>query len=79
MRSVFDWAQFRRTKGAVKLASVVGPRRPFARFAVVTEGKLHEMQVARELDFAPGTTLVIDRGYTDYEWFAKLTKRRYTS
>jgi len=40
----------------------------------VTEGKQHEVRVARQLDFAPGTILAIDRGYTDYEWFAKLTQ-----
>jgi Transposase DDE domain len=45
-------------------------------FAVVTEGKKHEIQVARELAFTPGTTLVIDRGYTDYQWFVKLTQQK---
>src|SRR5207302_7542428 len=40
------------------------------------EGKKHEIQVAREIDFTPRTTLVIDRGYTDHEWFVKLTQRK---
>jgi IS4 transposase len=43
-------------------------------FAVVTEGKQHEVRVARQLHLAPGTIVAIDRGYTDYEWFADLTK-----
>ena len=43
-------------------------------FAVVTEGKQHEMQIARQLHFAPGTILAIDRGYADYQWFADLTQ-----
>jgi len=73
--SVFDWAQFRRTKGAVKLHLLLDHQGHLPAFAVVTEGKKHEIQVAREIDFTPGTTLVIDRGYTDYEWFAKLTQR----
>jgi IS4 transposase len=29
--------------------------------------------VAKTLTFPPGTLLVIDRGYTDYRWFATLT------
>jgi hypothetical protein len=74
--SVFDWAQFRRTKGAVKLHLLLDHNGHLPAFAVVTEGKKHEIQVAREIAFTPGTTLVIDRGYTDYEWFVKLTQRK---
>ena len=74
--SVFDWAQFRRTKGAVKLHLLLDHQGHLPAFAVVTEGKKHEIQVAREIDFTPGTTLVIDRGYTDYQWFAKLTQQK---
>jgi hypothetical protein len=71
--SVFDWAQFRRSKGEVKLHLLLDHDGHLPCFAVVTEGKQHEMQVARQLHFAPGTLLVIDRGYTDYEWFARLS------
>jgi Transposase DDE domain/Domain of unknown function (DUF4372) len=74
--SVFDWAQFRRTKGAVKLHLLLDHNGHLPAFAVVTEGQKHEIQVAREIDFTPGTTLVIDRGYTDYDWFVKLTQRK---
>jgi hypothetical protein len=74
--SVFDWAQFRRTKGAVKLHLLLDHQGHLPAFGVVTEGKKHEIQVAREIDFTPGTTLVIDRGYTDYQWFVKLTQQK---
>ena len=72
--SVFDWAQFRRTKGAVKLHLLLDHDGYLPNFAVVTEGKQHEVRVARQLHFASGTILAIDRGYTDYEWFASLTQ-----
>jgi Transposase DDE domain/Domain of unknown function (DUF4372) len=72
--AVFDWAQFRRAKGAVKLHLLLDHDGHLPCFAVVTEGKQHEVRVARQLHFAPGTILVIDRGYTDYEWFARLTE-----
>ena len=52
--SVFDWAQFRRTKGAVKLHLLLDHQGHLPAFAVVTEGKKHEIQVAREIDFTPG-------------------------
>ena len=35
-------------------------------FAVITEGKTHEVRVAPQTQFTPGTILVFDRGYTDY-------------
>jgi len=72
--AAFDWAQFRRTKGAVKLHLLLDHEGYLPSFAAVTEGKQHEVRVARQLDFAAGTILVVDRGYTDYEWFAKLTQ-----
>jgi hypothetical protein len=72
--SVFDWAQFRRTKGAVKLHLLLDHDGYLPSFAVVTEGKQHEVRVARQLHFAPGTILAIDRGYSDYKWFARLTE-----
>ena len=43
-------------------------------FAVVTEGKHSEVAIARGLRLEPGTILVIDRGYNDYDWFAEMTR-----
>jgi len=63
----FDGAQFRRTKGTVKLHLLLDHEGYLPCFAVVTEGKQHEVRVARQLHFAPGTILAIDHGYTDYD------------
>jgi len=60
--SLFDWAQFRRTKGAIKLHLLLDHDGYLPSFAVVTEGKMSELKVARSLQFEPGTILVIDRG-----------------
>lgn len=73
--SVYDWAKFRRTKGAIKLHLLLDHDGYLPAFAVVTEGKTHEVNVARRLSFEPGTILAIDRGYVDYDWFAELTRR----
>ena len=72
--SMFDWAKFRRTKGAIKLHLLLDHDGYLPSFAVVTEGKTSEIKVARTLRFAPGTLLAIDRGYIDYEWFRELTQ-----
>jgi hypothetical protein len=70
--SVFDWAQYRRTKGAVKLHLLLDHQGLLPSFALITEGRVHESRVARSLRFEPGTIVVFDRGYTDYDWFASL-------
>jgi len=72
--SMFDWAKFRRTKGAIKLHLLLDHDGYLPSFAVVTEGKTSEIKVARTLRFEPGTILAIDRGYIDYEWFRELTQ-----
>jgi hypothetical protein len=72
--SVFDWAQYRRRKGAVKLHLLLDHDGYLPSFAVVTEGKTSEIKVARTLQFDPGTILAIDRGYIDYLWFRELTQ-----
>ena len=72
--SVFDWAQYRRRKGAVKLHLLLDHDGYLPAFAVVTEGKTSEIKVARTLRFDPGTILAIDRGYIDYLWFRELTQ-----
>ena len=73
--SLFDWAKFRRTKGAIKLHLLLDHDGYLPSFAVVTEGKHCELKVARTLRFEPGTILAIDRGYIDYDWFAELTRQ----
>jgi len=73
--SVFDWARFRRTKGAVKLHLLLDHDGFLPCYAVITEGKQHEIGVARQLRYEPGTLLAIDRAYTDYSWFADLTQQ----
>jgi Domain of unknown function (DUF4372)/Transposase DDE domain len=73
--AMFDWAKFRLTKGAVKLHLLLDHDGYLPSFAVITEGKKHEVRVARQMRFAPGTILVFDRGYADYEWFESLIKQ----
>jgi hypothetical protein len=71
--SMFDWAKYKRTKGAIKLHLLLDHDGYLPSFAVVTEGRTSEIKVARTLRFDPGTILAIDRGYIDYEWFRELT------
>src|SRR6266566_1313062 len=74
--SVFDWARFRQTKGAVKLHLLLDHDGYLPEYAVITEGKRHEVRVARQMRFTPGTMLVFDRGYADYDWFHRLGQQK---
>ncbi len=71
--TLFDWAKFRRTKGAIKLHLLLDHDGYLPSLVVVTDGRCHDVRVARELKFAPDTIVVIDRGYVDYAWFGRLT------
>lgn len=73
--SLFDWAQYRRSKGAVKLHLVLDHDGYLPQFAVVTPGKTADLEVARTMRFEPGTLLVFDRGYQDFGWWMELTRQ----
>ncbi len=70
--TAFDWAHYRRTKGAVKLHLLLDHQGLLPSYALITEGRVHESRIAPSLRFEPGTIVVFDRGYTDYAWFAAL-------
>jgi hypothetical protein len=72
--SMYDWARFRRTKGAVKLHLVLDHDGYLPSFAVITDGLCSDVKVAYTLKFDPGTVVVDDRGYNDYHLFAKWTE-----
>ena len=63
--SMYDWAKFRRAKGAIKLHMLLDHAGYRPSFAVITEGKTHEVTIAKKLQFAQDTILVFDRGYND--------------
>ena len=73
--STFNWARYQREKGAAKLHLVLDHQGYLPRQVFVTEGKGHDLTPVRDLDFAPGTILVFDRGYQDYKWFEHLTRQ----
>jgi hypothetical protein len=73
--TLYDGAKFRRTKGAVKLHLLLDHDGYLPCFAVITDGKTHELNVARKLRWEPGTIVVFDPGYIDYHWFLELTRQ----
>jgi hypothetical protein len=70
---MFDWARFQRTKGAIKLHLQLQDRGCLPCWALVTEGRTHDVRVAQGLSFEPGTIVAMDRGYNDYALFGRWT------
>jgi Transposase DDE domain/Domain of unknown function (DUF4372) len=71
---VFDWARFQRTKGAIKLHLQLDHQGCLPCWALVTDGDTNDVRIAQKLDFAPGTIVVVDRGYLDYALYERWTK-----
>lgn len=71
--SVFDWAKFKTTKGAVKIHMLLENQGLLPSYALITDAKTADIRPAREMTFTPGTILVFDRGYNDFLWFVTLT------
>jgi len=70
--SLYDWAQFRTRKGAVKLHLLLDYDGCLPAFADLTDGKTHEITVAREMKFPSNSILVFDMGYYDFSWWNNL-------
>ena len=65
--SVFPWAQFRATKAAVKMHTLLDLRGAIPSFLHVSDGKLHDVNVLDLLIPEAGAIYVMDRGYLDFE------------
>jgi len=69
--TLFPWADYTRTKGAVKLHLLLDHDGYLPVFAQLTPARLHDVRIARALNFPPGSILVVDRGYVSYALFQR--------
>lgn len=74
--SVFPWAKFNKTKGALKMHCLYDHSGSLPSFITVTDARVHEIKVAREanLPLLPDSIISVDRGYTNYKWLYSLEK-----
>lgn len=73
--SLYNWAKFRTTKGAVKLHVKLNHSGYLPTFLVVTTGKVHEQQVAPSIPLDKGDVAIFDRAYTDFQWYKILDEK----
>jgi putative transposase len=65
--SLCPWARFHHDRGAVKLHTAIDIANDVPGFAVITDGRHHDVRVAKGMLFPEmGSTWVFDKGYVDY-------------
>ena len=71
--SLFPWAPFQRSKGAVKLHTLLDLRGNIPSFIHISHGRWNDMRVFDVMAFEAGAIYVFDRGYIDFERLYRLT------
>lgn len=63
----FPWARYRQTKGAIKLHMLLDHDGYLPVFMNFTDGKVHEVTVAKYIDLPRDSIVACDRGYIDWK------------
>jgi hypothetical protein len=65
--NVFNWATFRKHKGAVKLHTQFDVRTSIPVFIDITAASVHDVNAMDSISYEPGSFYIFDRGYLDFE------------
>ena len=70
--SLFPWAKFRKTKGAIKLHTMIDLRGNIPAFLIITDGKVHDVKAAPLIQIEPAGIYLVDRAYIDFDWLRSI-------
>lgn len=70
--SVFWWAEFRKTKGGIKLHTLYDVKTSIPSFIHISTASLHDVNVLDIIQYEVGSFYVIDKAYIDFERLYKL-------
>ena len=70
--TLFPWATFRQTKAAVKIHTLMDLHGSIPVFIDVTEASVHDVNILDQIVFDPGSIIIMDRGYLDFERLFRL-------
>jgi hypothetical protein len=76
--SLFPWARFRQTKGAVKLHTLLDVAGNIPTYAWITDAKTSDVRILDLLIPEPGSIYVMDRGYVDFHRLHQLSRAKAT-
>jgi len=75
--SMFDWAKFRTTKGAIKIHYQFDHSGNIPNFLTITDGKMHDMTAASSFfDIVADSIYCFDRGYNKYHWLYTIEQNK---
>jgi hypothetical protein len=72
--TLFPWAELGPTKGAVNLHPLLDHDGYFPACAYISNGKKHDVTIARKVSLPPGSIDTMGRGYDDYKLFGSCTE-----
>jgi len=64
--SLFPWAEFRKTKAAVKMHTLIDLRGIIPTFVAITTGKVNDVKLLDKMPVQADAIYTMDRGYVDY-------------
>lgn len=64
--SLFPWAEFRRTKAAVKMHTLIDLRGAIPTYVTITTGKVHDVRMLDNLPVTEDAIYTMDRAYIDF-------------
>jgi len=64
--NIFPWAEFRSTKSAIKLHTLLDLQGDIPEFIHISTGSLSDMEALDYVPLKPGCLIIMDRGYIDY-------------
>lgn len=70
--SLFPWAKFRKTKGAVKIHTLIDVKGSIPSCIFITDGSVHDVNILDELVYEPGAYYMMDRAYIDFKRLHKI-------
>lgn len=74
--SVFWWANFRSTKAAIKLNTVLDLKTSIPEFVIITEGNIHDVNALDSIEIEKGSYYVMDKAYIDFARLYRIHKER---
>ncbi len=73
--SLFPWAKFRKTKGAIKMHAMLDLRGNIPVFLYITDGKVHDIKATPQVPIEPEGIYLVDRAYVDFSWLWSIHQR----
>jgi hypothetical protein len=75
-KSLFDWADFRKSKAGIKMHILFDDKLNVTIDAIMTNAKVHDVNVAKKITIEKGQVYVFDRGYNDYDYWYKIHENK---